>query len=221
MNILRKPFQYSFSNATFALILINIGVHFILSSLHLNKNIFGLNVVGFAFNSCFWQPVTYMFVHGDFMHLFFNMLALFFFGLGVEKALGSKEFLLMYFSIGILSGLFSLGVYYAFGKFLVQNGVQPWTWGISLIGASGAIYGILLSYAVLFPRSKIFIWGIIPVPAPIMVGGYAVIEFVSQFSSSSNVAHMTHLAGFGFAWLYFLVRMGVNPIRVWKDAYGN
>ena len=70
-----------------------------------------------------------------------------------------------------------------------------------------------------FPRSIIFIWGIIPVPAPIMVLGYAVIEFVSQFVGSSNVAHMTHLAGFGFAWLYFVVRMGVHPVRVWKDAY--
>jgi len=162
-----------------------------------------------------------MFVHGDFSHLFFNMLALVFFGESTERALGSKEFLLMYFSIGIMSGLFSLGVYYFYGSFLLSEGIEPWTWRISLIGASGAIYGMLFAYAVIFPRSRIFIWGLIPVPAPIMVTGYAVIEFVSQFISSSNVAHMTHLAGFAFAWLYFLIRMGIHPVQVWKDAYKN
>ena len=221
MNILRKPFRYSFFNATIALILVNVAVHFLIISLHLNRNFFGLSVGGFVYRHHFWQIFTYMFVHGDISHIFFNMLALFFFGIGVERVLGSKEFLLMYFTIGVLSGLFSVAVYYAFGIFLANNGIQPWTFGISLIGASGAVYGILFSYAVLFPRSRIFIWGLIPVPAPIMVLAYAVIEFGSQFIGSSNVAHMTHLAGFGFAWLYFFARMGVNPLRIWKDAYRN
>jgi len=162
-----------------------------------------------------------MFIHGDISHLFFNMLALLLFGSNLERALGSKEFLLMYFVIGVMSGLFSVGVYYGFGRYLLMNGYQPWTFGISLIGASGAIYGLLFAYAVVFPRSIIYIWGIIPVPAPLMVLAYAVIEFVSQFLSSSNVAHMTHLAGFAFAWLYFIVRMGVHPIRIWKNAYRN
>ena len=219
MNILRRPFNYTFFRTTLALILVNIAVHFLFSVFPVNKNFFGLNVVGFVHNHFYWQPLTYMFVHGDFSHLFFNMLALIFFGVATERALGSKEFLLMYFSIGVLSGLFSLGVYYFYGRFLLSYGLQPWTWGISLIGASGAIYGILFAYALLFPRSRIFIWGIIPLPAPIMVIGYALIEFFSQFFSSSNVAHMTHLAGFAIAWLYFVVRMGVHPIRVWKDAY--
>ena len=221
MNILRKPFHYTFLRATLAIILINIAVHFIFMTFPINKNFFGLNVVGIVYNHYFWQPITYMFVHGDFSHLFFNMLALIFFGVTTERALGSKEFLLMYFSIGIMSGLFSLGVYYLYGRFLLENGIQPWTWGISLIGASGAIYGMLFAYAVIFPRSRIYIWGLIPVPAPIMVTGYAIIEFVSQFISSSNVAHMTHLAGFAFAWLYFLIRMGIHPVQVWKDAYRN
>lgn len=221
MNILRKPFQYSFFRATLALILVNIAAHFLFMVLPINKNYFALNVVGVVYNHFFWQPFTYMFAHGDFTHLFFNMFGLIIFGTTTERALGSKEFLLLYFSIGILSGLFSLGVYYFYGRFLIANGIQPWTWGISLIGASGAIYGVLFSYAVIFPRSRVYIWGLIPVPAPIMVIGYAIIEFVSQFVSSSNVAHMTHLAGFAFAWLYFLVRMGVHPVQVWKDAYRN
>ena len=219
MNILRKPFRYSFFNATIILIIANVAVHFLLPLLGLNKNAFGLSVAGFVYYHYFWQVVTYMFVHGDMTHLFFNMIGLMIFGLTIERTLGSKEFLLMYFAIGILSGLFSLGVYYGYGKFLMMNQIRPWTFGISLIGASGAIYGLLFAYAVLFPRSIVYIWGLIPVPAPIMVLGYAVIEFVSQFVSSSNVAHMTHLAGFAFAWLYFVVRMGVHPVRIWKDAY--
>ena len=219
MNFLRKPFTYSFFRAAFAIVLINVAVHFGLGFLGFSKNFFALNVVGFVYNHYLWQVFTYMFVHGDLSHLFFNMLALLIFGTAIEKAIGSKEFLLMYFVIGVCSGLFSLGVYYGFGRFLMANQIQPWTFYISLIGASGAIYGLLFAYAVFFPRSIIFIWGIIPVPAPIMVLGYAVIEFVSQFVGSSNVAHMTHLAGFGFAWLYFVVRMGVHPVRVWKDAY--
>ena len=221
MNILRKPFRYTFFNATLVLILINTAVHFLAGALGINRNFFGLNVVGFVYKYRFWQVITYMFMHGDFSHLFFNMLALFFFGIGVERALGSKEFLLMYFVIGALSGLFSVAVYYTYGIFLANNGFQPWTWRISLIGASGAVYGILFDYAVLFPRARIFIWGIIPVPAPVLVLGYAIIEFGSQFVGSSNVAHMTHLAGFAFAWLYFFVRMGVRPLRIWKDAYRN
>lgn len=193
------------------IILANILVFFYFNSFNvfnLNEYAFALNPAGFIFSKFLWQPLTYMFLHGGFQHLFFNMLGLLFFGISVEKALGTKEFLLMYFCIGILSGLFSVSLYYFSGLYYV-----------SLIGASGAIYGILFSYAVIFPRSVIYIWGIIPVPAPVLVLVYALIEFFSQFLSSSNVAHSAHLAGFAFAFLYFVVRMGVNPIRIWKDNW--
>ena len=140
MNFLRKPFTYSFFRAAFAIVLINVAVHFGLGFLGFNKNFFALNVVGFVYNHYLWQVFTYMFVHGDLSHLFFNMLALLIFGTAIEKAIGSKEFLLMYFVIGVCSGLFSLGVYYGFGRFLMANQIQPWTFYISLIGASGAIY---------------------------------------------------------------------------------
>lgn len=98
-------------------------------------------------------------------------------------------------------------------------GFPPYAFVYSLIGASGAIYGILFAYAVIFPRSRIFIYGLIPVPAPILVLIYAIIEFFSQFFSSLNVAHQAHLAGFGFAFLYILIRMGVNPIKVWRNVF--
>lgn len=211
MNIIRKPFKYTNKNATLWLIAANLLVFFYFNFFNifrLNENAFALNVAGFVCSKMFWQPVTYMFIHAGWSHVFFNMLGLLFFGIAVEKAIGTKEFLMVYFVIGIFSGLFSVLFY-----FLAE---QPY---VSLVGASGAIYGILFAYAVIFPRSVIYIWGLIPVPAPILVFVYALIEFFSQFFSGSHVAHYTHLAGFGFAFLYFIVRMGINPLKIWKDAW--
>ena len=101
MNILRKPFRYSFFNATIILIILNVAAHLLFSTFGLNKNSFGLNVFGFVYYHYFWQIFTYMFVHGDMSHLFFNMLALLIFGITIERTLGSKEFLLMYFAIDL------------------------------------------------------------------------------------------------------------------------
>jgi Uncharacterized membrane protein (homolog of Drosophila rhomboid) len=171
------------------------------------KGYLGLSVEGCIVYHFWWQPVTYLFVHSNVEHILFNMIGLFCFGIMVERAIGSKEFLLLYFFCGILDGLISLLLYYFMGT------------NVLLIGASGAIYSILLVYAVLFPRSVISIWGIIPVPAPLLVIIYAVIEIGSQFIGASNVAHLTHLTGFVLAWLYLVVRMGLHPIKIWKDAY--
>lgn len=233
LNTIRKPFRYSFSNVTLFLVLINVAVYIFFKFYSpISQNYFSLSVVGFVYKKMYWQPLTYMFMHANFSHLLFNMLGLLFFGFHTERAVGSKEFALLYMVTGILCGLFSLAVYYFVGVYDISignlihvgfsNGIPvglPQTYLIKLVGASGAIYAILFSSAVIFPRSKIFIWGLIPVPAPLLVAVYAIIEFVSQFISSSNVAHMTHLAGFGFAYLYFLIRMGVNPIKVWRNIY--
>ena len=157
----------------------------------------------------YWQFISYMFMHGSFQHVFFNMLALLVFGFRLEKAIGSREFLLFYLLCGALSGFFSFLVY----KYTGQMSVR-------LLGASGAVYAILFAYAVFFPRSVFFIWGIIPVPAPILVLIYALIELGSQFfGRGTNVAHMTHLFGFFAAWLYFVIRMGIHPVKIWKDTY--
>ncbi len=210
-NILRKPFRYSYKNATLWIIAINAAVFFYFNFFNifrLNENAFALNVAGFVFSKMFWQPATYMFIHGGWSHIFFNMLGLLFFGSTVERAVGTKEFLLLYFVTGIFSGLFSVAFYYFTGNYMA-----------SLVGASGAIYGILFSYAVIFPKSVIYIWGIIPLPAPILVLLYAIIEFGSQFIGSSNIAHYTHLAGFAVAFLYFVVRMGINPLKIWKTSW--
>lgn len=211
---IRTPFRYSFSNATLTIIALNVLSYLVFAVTPLNERLFGLSVAGFLYNKLLWQPVTYLFVHAGFRHLFFNMLALVFFGLSVEKAIGTKEFVLMYSVVGVLSGVFSVLAYFFYGKYLMRVGVYPTIYMVNIVGASGAIYGILFSYAAFFPRNRIFIWGLIPIPAPVLVLAYAVLAFFGQFSGS-NVAHMTHLAGFGCAFLYIVVRMGMNPLKIW------
>ena len=150
-----------------------------------------------------WSFVTYMFMHGSISHIIFNMLGLFIFGKHVERQMGSKEFLLFYMLTGILAGIFSFIVYYISGTYIV-----------ALVGASGALYAIQLAYAVFFPNSVIYIWGLIPLRAPIMVLAFTALSlFFTITGGGGNVAHLTHLAGFGFGWLYFMIRFNVNPWR--------
>lgn len=209
-NILRKKFSYSFNHATLIIAAVNVLV-FILTGSGRNPNFqytFGLQPILFVRGHYFWQLFTYMFMHGSWSHLLSNMIGLIFFGLYVERQTGSKEFLLFYLLCGILCGAASLGIYALAGY-----------WQILLVGASGAVYAVLLLFAVLFPRSTIFVFGLIPVPAPILVAVYAGIEVYDQlFGMKQGVAHLTHLSGFAAAWLFCLVRYGVNPIKIWKDA---
>jgi membrane associated rhomboid family serine protease len=150
-----------------------------------------------------WSFVTYMFMHGGFSHILFNMLGLFIFGTHVERQMGSKEFLLYYLVTGIMAGVFSFGVYYVTGNLIV-----------ALVGASGALFAVMLAYAVFFPNSIIYIWGILPLRAPVMVLGYSALElFFSITRTNSGVAHLTHLAGFAFGWIYFMIRFGIDPWR--------
>ncbi len=213
---IRKPFRYVFWNAALILIGINVLVYLFnqidpvqvrfLGRLYPRSQILPSLVPALFFEyHMYWQVFTYQFVHGSFWHLISNMLGLLIFGVTVERRIGSKEFLLLYLLTGTLSGILSLGFYMATGNITVI-----------LLGASGAVFGILLAYAVLFPRSVIFIWGIIPVPAPILVLLYAGYEVFNMFArTGGNIAHFTHLGGFAVAWLYFRLRFGIKPWRVW------
>lgn len=204
----RRPFKYVNFHATFYLILINAIVYFLCQFFPNLMYYLSLNVVYVVRYKAFWQFVSYMFVHAGVRHLLLNMLGLFFFGVGVERAIGSKEFLLFYFTTGIFSALFSFILYYFTGAYLVF-----------LMGASGAVYAVLFAYAVCYPRSIIYLWWVIPIPAPLVVVIFAILEVASGFFSNSNVAHFTHLFGFLVALLYFLIRMGVRPFKIWKDTY--
>ena len=143
-----------------------------------------------------------MFIHAGWGHIFFNMLALFLFGIQLEQRMGSNEFLLYYFVCGIGAGIATVFINFALGM-----GMIP------VVGASGAIYALLLAFAAFFPDARIFIFGILPIRAPIAVALFAGIEIVSQLVSfRSGVAHLTHLSGLVFGYLYLVVRYGINPI---------
>ena len=131
-----------------------------------------------------WTLVTYMFLHAGFTHILFNMLGLYFFGPRVEQRIGSERFFALYMISGITGGLLSF--------------YSP---GIPIIGASGAVYGVMLAFARFWPRDQIFIWGIIPVEVRWLVLIYTVISLMGW---GSGVAHFAHLGGFLGAFLYLL-----------------
>ena len=209
MNLIRRPLPFRQFNVALILIGVNVLIFIVNQLVPQSLTVMAMNPYYVLGESFWWQIVSYMFVHGGLTHILFNMLGLFFFGTQVEQRMGSYEFLLFYMFTGVLAGLFSLGFYAATGNYMVF-----------LVGASGAVFGVLLAFATFFPEAMIYVFGIIPIRAPILVLGYTAIELFSQFSGAGgNVAHFTHLAGFAFAYLYFLLRLRVNPIRVFLDTY--
>ena len=131
-----------------------------------------------------WTLVTYMFLHAGFTHILFNMLGLYFFGPRVEQRIGSSRFFALYMISGITGGLLSF-----------------YTPMVAIVGASGAIFGVLLAYARFWPRDQMLIWGIIPIEVRWLVLIYTLI---SLLGIGSGVAHFAHLGGFLGAFLYLL-----------------
>lgn len=200
-DLLSTRFRYVYKNWCLYIIIVNVAI-FLLTSMNSRlASYLAMNPINVAHHHMYWQFVTYMFVHGSVSHLFFNMLGLYFFGMAVEQSIGSKEFLLFYFVCGTLAGIFSYFVYVNTGYFR-----------IFLLGASGALFAVLLAYAVIFPDSTVFLFGIVPMSARMLILGYTVLEIVYQMTGyNAGVAHLTHLGGFAFAYLYFVIRFRVNP----------
>nr|MBI9099585.1 rhomboid family intramembrane serine protease [Spirochaetaceae bacterium] len=204
---IRKPFPHRDLNITFILIGINIFIYFITMLSPRSGVYLALNPGTFIQYKFFWTPVTYMFTHGGMSHIIFNMLGLFFFGPHLEQRMGSWEFLTFYMVSGILSGLFSL-------IFYLLAGIN-----VFLIGASGAIFAVLLAYAVYFPNAIVYLFFVIPVKTKVMVPLFAGIELFQEiFGMNGGIGHLTHLAGFVIAFFYFIIRLGVNPISSFKDS---
>jgi len=171
-SIIRRPFRYSNNGAVFWLIGINVLIFLAMRYLGREVLIFlyerlPMRPYFIVNNGWVWSFVTYMFVHDirGFSHIFFNMFGLFIFGMQVERQMGSREFLLFYFVTGTLAGVFSFVFYYLTGNY-----------GVALMGASGALFAVELAYAVFFPDSIIYIWGILPLRAPVMVLGFTALE---------------------------------------------
>ena len=136
-----------------------------------------------------WQLVTYMFLHGNLLHLLFNMLALWMFGRELEVEWGSREFLKFYSICGLGAGLVTLLAFW--GKMTVT------------IGASGAIYGILLAFGMTFPNRYIFLWFLIPIKAKYFVILFGAVELLLSITSTSDgVAHLTHIGGLAAGFVY-------------------
>lgn len=171
-----------------------------------------------------YQLVTYMFMHGSFEHLFFNMFALWMFGCVVENVWGPRKFLIYYIACGVGAGvmqeLAQLGQFYLMCRDLnfgfsfadmiriAHNSVHvlnAWT----TVGASGSVYAILLAFGMIFPEQRIFIFPLpIPIKAKWLVIGYAAIELFSAMAQTGdNVAHIAHLGGMIF---------GLFMIRYWR-----
>jgi membrane associated rhomboid family serine protease len=135
-----------------------------------------------------WGVVTYMFVHGDFWHILLNMLVLFFFGPPLEALWGGREFTKFYF----LCGLGGVALSFAFSD-------------AGLIGASAAVYGLMLAFAMNWPTTPIYIWGIFPVQARWLVAFLFVVSLFSAFGSQGmggGVSHLAHLGGLVTGFIY-------------------
>lgn len=183
-----------FSGAVRALIIINIAVFFIQLLFRGEINsMFGLVPLLVVKKYYIWQLFTYMFLHGGFFHLFFNMFVLWMFGSELESIWGRNEFLKYYFITGI-----GAGIVYVIAK---HNSIIP------TIGASGAIYGLLLAFGLTFPNRYVYLYFFLPIKAKFLVLIFGVIEFIAAFSGSrDNIAHIAHLGGLlvGFLYLRFL-----------------
>ena len=158
-----------------------------------------------------WQPFTYMFMHGGFRHLFFNMFALLMFGPVLEREWGERKYLLYYFVCGLGAALVQEVVWsiqlHALLSQYSELQVALYSTQLVTIGASGAVFGILFAFGWLFPDVPMFLFFIpIPIRARTMVIIYALIELAEGFSSipGDNVAHFAHLGGMLFGWLLLL-----------------
>ena len=184
-----------------------------------------------------WQVVTHMFMHGDVSHIFFNMFALYMFGSVLEQAVGQQRFLFLYFSSGLAAaGLQILFTYLEFNpayQALLDAGIQPSqiyesldravqtnsyqffqgfnAYETPMVGASGAIFGVLAAFAVVYPNLPLYIMFIpIPIKAKYLIGGYFLINVYSAVTGAtllgpSNTAYWAHIGGavIGFITMYY------------------
>lgn len=181
------------------------------------NNMFGLHFI-LASDFRIYQLVTYMFLHGGFEHLFFNMFAVWMFGRILEQVWGAKRFLFYYLVCGVGAGLCQELMQYIDyvvelapyarvdmgGGFIVSMG--EYLNYMNTVGASGAVYGILLAFGMLFPNEQMFIFPLpVPIKAKYFVVGYAVIELVLGLTNQGgNIAHFAHLGGMLFGFLLIM-----------------
>lgn len=161
---------------------------------------------------CVWQFATYMFVHVQVMHLLFNMLVLWFFAPDLENRWGTRRFWKFYLTTGVGAGvlhfLVTMTIFYTSGR-LYEAG--------PLIGASGALYGVMLAFAAYNPEAVILVYGVFPMKAKYLVALMAFMEFMFTASGNEgNVSNVTHLSGLVIAYIYLALYHKDWDIRHWQ-----
>ena len=200
-----SPYASSFSfgpgpisTALKALIGVNVVMFVVQVALPITTELFGLHpawiiharsTVAPEHSLWVWQVATYMFLHGGIFHIVFNMLALWMFGAELERMWGTRYFLKFYLATGIGAGV--LTVLFS----LLPLGFARQLQYANVIGASGAIYGLLLAYALYFPERPIYMYFVFPIPAKIFVAIMGGIAFLSSLREAGGVANATHLGG--------------------------
>lgn len=142
-----------------------------------------------------YQFITYMFMHADIPHIFLNMIAVYMFGSILESLWGPKRFINFYLLCGLGAAALQLGISYYNREYTV------------LLGASGAVFGLLVAFAMMFPNTELQLYFVIPVKAKYLVTGYALYELYNGFFSNDNVAHFAHLGG---------LVVGIIIMLIWK-----
>ncbi len=168
---------------------------------------FYLTPYAVVFNFAIWQLVTYMFLHGGIWHILFNMLALWMFGTDLESTWGTRRFLNYYFLCGIGAGICDV----------VVNAIAG-NWGTHTIGASGAIYGLLMAFGILYPDRVVLMSFLFPIKAKYFVMIMGAIAFLNSIGSSgSGISHIAHLGGMLFGYVYLrgmrIVRFDFGRLR--------
>ena len=191
-----------FTNAIKVLISVNFLI-FILQTLSRSETLFfplfGLVPKLVWSEKMVWQPFTYMFFHGGVWHVLINMFVLWMFGSELERFWGKTKFLRFYFITGVGSGLVTM-------LFDIQS-TTP------IVGASGAVYGVLLAYGLTYPNRTVYLYGIIPIKSIWFVLGIGFIAFMSSFDNMSQISHMTHLSGMIIG--YLMLKKPIQWSGVW------
>ena len=161
-------------------------------------------------NFMVWQLFTYLFLHGGIWHLIFNMLTLWMFGSPLERDWGTRRFLKYYFICGVGAGVFDLFLNILLGH-----------WNSTTIGASGAIYGLLVGFGVLYPNQTVLMNFLFPIKAKYMVMIYAGVELLMSTGVNSGVSNIAHLGGMVVGFVYLKSRLPGLRVRMpdWQGAY--
>jgi membrane associated rhomboid family serine protease len=168
------------------------------------EHTFGLNHHGLVYEFKLWQIITYMFLHGGWMHIIFNLLGLWMFAGELELLWGGRQFLKYYLFTGVGAGIFIALMNFFIASTYGENDLMPYS--PTTIGASGAIYGILLAYGLIWPNREVLLYFIVPIKMKYLLLFYGAMEFFGTISinTTENVSHIGHLGGLfsGFIYLY-------------------